>query len=152
MEYKFLSHSVSETKALGAKLAKLLHKGDVVLLTGDLGAGKTSLTKGIAEGLQIKERVNSPTFNILKLYLTGTTPLFHIDAYRLEDDQNDIGLDEFIGEDGISVIEWPAFIAHLLPLENLTINIRNVGEEVRELIFTATPKYFPIIEQLGGDK
>ena len=87
MKHEFISISREQTVALGKRLAALFNLGDVVLLTGDLGAGKTTITKGIASGLNITEKVNSPTFNILKIYLKGDKPLFHIDAYRLEDDK-----------------------------------------------------------------
>ena len=129
-----ITHNQIETKEVGHKLAALLPNGSVVLLKGDLGAGKTTLVRGVAEALGITEKVTSPTFNIMKLYLKGKRPLIHIDAYRLADINTDIGLDEFIGIDrGLTFIEWPDYIANMIPSNAITINIKNIGEDQREL-------------------
>ena len=130
----YITHNQNETKEVGHKLAALLPNGSVILLKGDLGAGKTTLVRGVAEALSIDEKITSPTFNILKLYLKGTKPLVHIDAYRLEDHNPDIGLDEYIGIDrGLTFIEWPDFIKKLLPSEVIIINIKNIGNDDREI-------------------
>lgn len=147
MKYTFISKTETETLKLGETLATLLNLGDVILLTGDLGAGKTTITKGIARGLNIIEKVNSPTFNIMKIYLKGRLPLFHIDAYRLEDNSYDIGLDEFIGGEGITVIEWPFYIKHLLPASALEINITHVSLTEREITFTGEDHYAELINR-----
>lgn len=132
MEYKFTSLSSSETVAFGEKLAKVLSNGSTLLLEGDLGAGKTTLVRGIAKGLNIKDVVQSPTFNIMKIYLKADRPLIHIDAYRLADVDTDIGLDEYIGyETGITVIEWPCFISDLIPENSIKITINNLGDDSR---------------------
>ena len=103
-------------------------------MTGDLGAGKTTLVRGIAQGLSIKGVVQSPTFNIMKIYFDGTKPLIHIDAYRLADIDTDIGLDEYIGyETGLTVIEWPVYIQKLIPETAYEVNIINAGENVRHI-------------------
>ena len=129
-----ISQSESETIELGFKLASILPSGVVVLLCGDLGAGKTTLVRGIAKGLHIKEVVQSPTFNIMKIYFKGDRPLIHIDAYRLADIDTDIGLDEYIGyESGITVIEWPDFIKKLLPDEGVRITLLRKDDNVREI-------------------
>ena len=129
----YISHNQEETKEVGHKLAALLPNGSVVILEGDLGAGKTTLVRGVAEALNITEKITSPTFNIMKLYLKGTKPLVHIDAYRLEDN-SDIGLDEFIGIDrGLTFIEWPMYIKDLIPEDAIRINIKNIGNDDREL-------------------
>ena len=151
MEHEFISISREQTIALGKKLATLLNLGDVVLLTGDLGAGKTTITKGIASGLNITEKVNSPTFNILKIYLKGDKPLFHIDAYRLEDDKKDIGLDEYIGEAGITVIEWPKFINHLLPEEALEINITHRDLTSRNITLKGEDHYAEVVNVIAEE-
>ena len=130
----YLTHNQEETKEVGHKLAALLPNGSVVLLKGDLGAGKTTLVRGVAEALGITEKITSPTFNIMKLYLKGSKPLVHIDAYRLEDRDDDIGLDEFIGiERGLTFIEWPNYIAKLIPDNAISINIKNIGNDDREI-------------------
>ena len=126
--------SVEETNDFGKKLAVSVPNGTVIGLLGDLGAGKTTLVRGVARGLNINEVVQSPTFNIMKLYLKGNRPLIHIDAYRLADINTDIGLDEYIGyETGITMIEWPLYIKDLLPNNTLWIEITNTGENSRRL-------------------
>ena len=126
--------SVEQMHEFGLKLARQLPSGSVVALLGDLGAGKTTLVRGVAKGLNISEVVQSPTFNIMKLYLKGDRPLIHIDAYRLAELNTDIGLDEYIGyETGITMIEWPVFIEKLLPDNTLFIEITITGESSRHL-------------------
>ena len=138
MKEHFLICNEKETKALGCKLAKKLPSGSVVALKGDLGAGKTTLVRGVAEGLNIKEVVQSPTFNIMKIYLKGDRPLIHIDAYRLADLNTDIGLDEYIGyETGLTMIEWPDYISNLLPEDVIIITLLRKDDEVREVTIEA---------------
>ena len=96
-EFVFKTNSEAETLRLGEQLSNVVPSGMTLLLQGDLGVGKTTLVRGIAKGLHIKDVVQSPTFNIMKLYLKGDRPLIHIDAYRLADINTDIGLDEYIG-------------------------------------------------------
>ena len=133
-ELKLISTSEKDTKALGVKLAHILPDGSTIALLGDLGAGKTTLTRGVAEGLEIKEVVQSPTFNIMKIYLKGNRPLIHIDAYRLADLDTDIGLDEYIGyETGITMIEWPLYIEKLLPKNTIYVEIKHLGEDKRDI-------------------
>ena len=130
------TNSEEETLHLGERLAKCIPNGMTLLLQGDLGAGKTTLVRGIARGLNIKDVVQSPTFNIMKIYLKGDRPLIHIDAYRLADINNDIGLDEYIGyETGITVIEWPMFIKDLIPVDSIEVNIINDGDDKRTITF-----------------
>ena len=126
--------SCEQMHEFGLKLAYQLPSGSVVALLGDLGAGKTTLVRSVAKGLGIEEVVQSPTFNIMKLYLKGNRPLIHIDAYRLADINTDIGLDEYIGyETGITMIEWTQFIENLLPSNTLYIEICITGETSRHL-------------------
>ena len=134
MELQITTNSAQETIELGQKIAELAKAGSVFCLTGDLGAGKTTLVRGIAQALKIKSVVQSPTFNIMKIYFDGSKPLIHIDAYRLADIDTDIGLDEYIGyETGITVIEWPIYIKNLIPETSSEINILNMGENVRKI-------------------
>ena len=114
MALDIISHNEEETRKIGFSLAHKLPSGSVILLTGDLGAGKTTLTRGVAEALNITEKITSPTFNIMKIYFKGTKPLIHIDAYRLENSNYDLGMDEF-EEEGIMVIEWPEYYKEYLP-------------------------------------
>ena len=120
---------------LGNKMAESSKPGSTFCLTGDLGAGKTTLVRGIARALNIKSVVQSPTFNIMKIYFDGSKPLIHIDAYRLADVDTDIGLDEYIGyETGITVIEWPDYIKKLIPEDASTISITNLGDAKRQIV------------------
>ena len=134
MEKVFITNNAEETMELGKQIANVVKNGSVFCLTGDLGAGKTTLVRGIAKALNIKSVVQSPTFNIMKIYFDGIKPLIHIDAYRLADINTDIGLDEYIGyETGLTVIEWPDFIKELIPENSSTINIINLGENQRRI-------------------
>ena len=102
------THSADETQALGIKLAKRLQPGDVIAYFGDLGAGKTALTRGIAQGLGITDIVTSPTYTIVNEYLTGRLPLFHFDMYRLgsSDELFDIGWEDYLTRGGVCAVEW----------------------------------------------
>ncbi len=110
-------------------------------MEGDLGAGKTTFTKGLAEGLGVKRSVSSPTFTIIKEY-EGELPLYHMDVYRLEYSDEDIGFDEYFNGNGISVVEWATFIEDYLPDERLNINISYIDEQSRELKFQAVGTHF----------
>lgn len=140
------TNTKEETLELGKKLSNFLFKGSVVLLCGDLGAGKTTLTKGIGKGLGVEEEINSPTFNILKCYFNKTLNLYHIDAYRLEDvpeENKNIGLEEVIDGDGCAIIEWPQFINEFIDYKKALIititidenNVRNFKFETENLKF-----------------
>ena len=131
-----LTHSKEETMQLAKSIAEKLPNGITLTFSGDLGAGKTTFVRGLAEGLGIKEVVQSPTFNIMKIYLKGNRPLIHIDAYRLADIDTDIGLDEYIGyETGITVIEWPMYIQKLIPDYSIEVEISNIGDDNRQIKF-----------------
>ena len=135
------THSKEETMEFASKIASFLPNGITLTFTGDLGAGKTTFVRGLAKGLGIKEVVQSPTFNIMKIYLKGNRPLIHIDAYRLADINHDIGLDEYIGyETGITVIEWPEFINKLIPDYCVEVTIKNLGGDDRQFVFASKDK------------
>ena len=146
---EIITNAKEETRSLGKKLAPLFERGDVVLLLGDLGAGKTTFTGGVAEGLEIEEDVISPTFNIMKCYFKGRIPLYHIDAYRLENQNIEIGLDEFIEGDGVCLIEWPIYIEPLLPDERLSITLLSQGGDTRRIIFESNcPRFDALLMKL----
>ncbi|HWR28447.1 MAG TPA: tRNA (adenosine(37)-N6)-threonylcarbamoyltransferase complex ATPase subunit type 1 TsaE, partial [Negativicutes bacterium] len=121
---QYTSSSPEATREFARKLASFLIVGDVVLLQGDLGAGKTEFVKGLADGLKVKERVTSPTFTLMNLY-QGTMPVYHFDLYRLDDSEDlaNIGFDEFIGGDGVAVIEWPDLFPTEMPDEYVKVEL-----------------------------
>ena len=134
----FEVNSIEETKAIGYNLGKALNSGDIICLTGDLGTGKTHITKGIAEGLEINEPITSPTFTIVNEYHSGRLTLFHFDVYRVNDPDEiyAIGFDDYIFSDGVSIIEWANYIEELIPEEYIHIKIEklpDMGENFRKI-------------------
>lgn len=134
LKFEIITSNEQETRKLASKTVKNLRPGDVVLLTGDLGAGKTTFVGGALNELGYKDHVVSPTFNILKCYFEVTPNVFHIDAYRLEDQNHDIGLEEFIEGNGITFIEWPIFIPELIPANHIEITITRVDDTKRKIV------------------
>ncbi len=149
MKKQLITHSPQETKALAHAIALELKDGSVITLSGDLGAGKTTFTQGLAKGLNIQKMVSSPTFTIMKWY-SGRLKLTHIDAYRLEGLHQDLGFEELIGTCGVCVIEWPEYIKELLPEEFLEIKLSRLDEDDRliELIAHGAA-YTSILEKLA---
>lgn len=144
---EIITNNNDETIELGIKIGNVLHKGDIICLSGDLGAGKTTLTKGIGKALDVKTHITSPTFTIMKIY-QGRLPLYHMDCYRLEGLNQDIGLDEYLGDDGVSVIEWSLNIKDLID-ENLLIDISYLDDEKRLIKIIANGKrYEELIKEL----
>ncbi|MBR2824376.1 MAG: tRNA (adenosine(37)-N6)-threonylcarbamoyltransferase complex ATPase subunit type 1 TsaE [Clostridia bacterium] len=127
------SNSAEETRKLGKQLAEELRPGDVILLEGPLGAGKSELARGIAAGLGVRERVTSPSFTILNVYVTGRCPLYHFDWYRLTDPEElyEMGMEEYLTGDGVALVEWPGQAAEALPADFLMIEIEPEGETER---------------------
>ena len=127
--------SEAETRALGLRIASAAEPGDIIALVGDLGTGKTALTKYIAEGLGVTEEVISPTFNIVKEYRSGRIPLFHFDVYRLSGPEEflDTGAEDYLEDSGLSVIEWADIVADALPEDSLLINIEYAGKGARRI-------------------
>ena len=131
MEYK--SGSEAQTEAIGAQLAQALTPGTVIAFTGDLGAGKTAFTRGLAQGLGVTDRVTSPTFTIVNEYEGGRLPLFHFDMYRLEssDELFDIGWEDYLRRGGVCAVEWSEKVSDALT-GALRVDIRRgVGEQER---------------------
>ena len=122
---KYSTANYQETVDFGRKIGRLLKAGDVILLDGDLGAGKTTVTKGLAQGLDIKRPVKSPTFTLIREYRQGRLPLFHMDLYRLEHSSaDDLGLEEYFDSAGVCVVEWSQFGEDVLPADRLVIDIQ----------------------------
>ena len=133
----------------GEKLSRLMFGGFILTLDGDLGAGKTTFTKGIGRGLGIKKVINSPTFTIVKVY-HGEKTLYHFDAYRLEGENDELGFEEMFEDDGICVVEWPEFIEDILPKERLQIRIIKNEDNTRSFEMTAVgEKYENILKELN---
>ena len=134
---EFITNSPMETEAIGARLAEQLKPGAVIAYKGDLGAGKTAFTRGLARGLGINDPVTSPTYTIVNEYLAGRLPLFHFDMYRLHsaDDLFDIGWDDYLERGGICAVEWSENVAEAM--ENpITVTSEKLGEESRKITIT----------------
>ncbi len=149
MIYHLFTNSKFETMKLGEKIADYLSPNMVITLDGDLGAGKTTFTKGLGSGLGIKDTISSPTFNILKCYFNGKMPFYHIDAYRLEDGINsDIGLEEVIDGDGVAIIEWASYIKSMIK-DRLSVKIEIIDENTRRFSFEAFgSKYLELLKRI----
>ena len=130
-----VTYNAGETRELGTKLAEKLKAGDVILLEGELGAGKSELARGVAAGLGVKETVTSPSFTILNVYESGRLPLYHFDWYRLESAEElyELGMDEYLGGDGIALVEWPGRCPDAVPADCLRIRITAEGENTRRI-------------------
>lgn len=122
-----------QTIQIGRWIGERLPKGTVVVLEGDLGAGKTTFSKGIAEGLGITQMIKSPTYTIIREYEEGKYPLYHMDVYRVGDSAEDLGLEEYFESDGISLVEWGSMIEELLPKNRLEIILYHQDETTRQM-------------------
>ncbi|MGD7009467.1 tRNA (adenosine(37)-N6)-threonylcarbamoyltransferase complex ATPase subunit type 1 TsaE [Metabacillus sp. 84] len=143
------SESAQATQALSEKLARLLKGGEVLTLEGDLGAGKTTFTKGLAKGLDIQKIVNSPTFTIMKEYHGGRLSLYHMDVYRLDEESEALGFEEYFEGNGVTVVEWAHLIQDQLPMERLEIALFRSGDEARLLRFQPHgSKYIDLCREL----
>lgn len=139
MKMDLIAHTVEETQAIASRLAQHLQAGDVLLLQGELGAGKTTFTKGLAVGLGITRNVKSPTYTLIREYTEGRLPLYHMDVYRLEESGTaDLGLEEYFDGDGVCVVEWPQFAAEDLPTEFLAISFQKNAEHDEERMLSLT--------------
>ena len=142
MKTEFIIENEKQTCDLAKIISEYCFSGFLVTLNGELGAGKTRFSKAFGECLGISQNITSPTFNILKCYFEGKLPLYHIDAYRLEDFKQDLGLEEYIEGDGVCLIEWSTFIDYLLPDEYLSIEIYIIDEEKRRFVIEPKGKRY----------
>ena len=131
---EFITHSPEETEKVGQALGALLQPGTVIAYTGDLGAGKTAFTRGLARGLGAAEQVTSPTYTIVNEYLSGRMPLFHFDMYRLTcaDDLFDIGWEDYLERGGVCAVEWSENVAEAME-DPITVSIEKTGEASRRI-------------------
>lgn len=127
-----ITRNAHETQTFAEAIGRKAFSGLVILLSGDLGAGKTTFTQGLAKGLSIDKTISSPTFTLMKNY-SGRLALNHIDAYRLENHFQDLGFEELIGKEGVTVIEWPDYVKDLWPSHYILIEFKRVDEFTREL-------------------
>ncbi len=134
MDYKYTSKSVEDTLMLAENIESEKFPGMVICLNGDLGSGKTVFVKGFAAALGIEDNITSPTFNIVKEYVSGEMPLYHMDVYRIQE-SSEFGVEDYFNKDGVSIIEWAELIDDHLPSERLDINIKIIDENTRLLVF-----------------
>jgi len=146
-EYKITTHSDNETIAIAQNIESEKFPNMVICLNGELGSGKTVFAKGFAHAMGIDE-VTSPTFTIIKEY-SGELPLYHMDVYRLEDNNEDIGIEEYFEKGGVTLIEWSDMIKDILPEERLDIKFKITGENTRVLVLVPHgDKYTSICEEI----
>lgn len=133
---QFVTNSEAETEALGVRLAETLEPGTVIAFTGDLGAGKTAFTRGLARGLGIKDRVTSPTFTIVNEYEGGRLPLFHFDMYRLgsSDELFDIGWEDYLARGGVCAVEWSENVSDALEEDAVSVRICRGASDSQRVI------------------
>lgn len=148
MQKVIYTKDYNETIELGNKIGSLLKKGDVILLDGDLGAGKTTFTKGIGKALGITRVINSPTFTIVKQYRGNDAVLNHLDLYRLDGVGNDFDIEEYFNDDSICVVEWPTQASELLPTQYLEIYINRISDNERKITILGNNKYERIVGEL----
>ncbi|ACQ54399.1 tRNA (adenosine(37)-N6)-threonylcarbamoyltransferase complex ATPase subunit type 1 TsaE [Clostridium botulinum] len=149
---EFIVDSINKTIDIGNFIGRHCNSGDILCLNGDLGAGKTHLSKGIAKGLNIKDNITSPTFNIVNEY-DGRLKLYHFDVYRVNDPDEieAIGFDEYIFGEGISIIEWSDYIEDLIPNEHMDIRINKIpekGENYRKITINYHGNRYDYIKEL----
>lgn len=125
------------TMALGEALGKLSLEKDIFILTGDLGAGKTTFSKGFARGLGIEQMIKSPTYTLIREYQTGRLPLYHMDVYRLAEGASDLGLDDYLDGDGVCLIEWGSLIKEEIDLPYIEITLDKTGDHTRSCHITS---------------
>ena len=131
----FHTSSPEMTRQLGFRLAQQLLPGDVLILRGDMGAGKSEFTRGIARGLGIEGYLPSPSFTIMQMYETGRLPLYHFDWYRLESEEElyELSMEEYLYGSGVAVVEWPSMAEEAVPQTHLEITLSPAGEDQREI-------------------
>ena len=141
------TNTAEETIELGRKIGRLLTKGDVIAMQGTLAAGKTTITKGIAESLGVTDTITSPTFCLISEY-SGKMPLYHMDVYRLENGAEDMGLDDYLFGEGVCVVEWASMIEDILPKERLDIKVYREGENDRRIELTPVGEFYESVKEV----
>lgn len=149
---EFIVDSIEKTLSVGEQIGKLACPGDIICLIGDLGTGKTHMTKGIAKGLDVQDYITSPTFNIVNEY-NGRLKLYHFDVYRVNDPDeiSAIGFDEYIFSPAVSIIEWANYIEEIIPNEHMTIEIHKLpelGDSFRKIIINYTGNRYDYVKEI----
>ncbi len=142
MDFKYISKSVEDTLTIAENIESEKFENMVICLDGELGSGKTVFVKGFASALGIDDNITSPTFNIIKEYLNGELPLYHMDVYRLDEVSEDIGIRDYYNMGGVTIIEWAEIIKDKLPEERLEITFKLVDEDTRVLVFKPLGKKY----------
>lgn len=142
MNFKITCRSEEETMEVAENIESEKFPGMVICLDGELGSGKTVFVKGFAKALGINEVITSPTFSLVKEYLNGEMSLYHMDVYRLDDNNKDFGFNDYLNMNGVCIIEWPEMIQDMLPDERLDVKIKVLDEDTRVLIFTPYGKKY----------
>lgn len=142
MDYKIITHSEMETMEIAQNLESEKFPNMVICLDGELGSGKTVFTKGFAQALGIDDVITSPTYTIIKEYLNGELPLYHMDVYRLDGITDGIGIEEYFTKGGVVIIEWAESIKDILPKERLDIKFKVLDEDKRNLVFVPHGKKY----------
>ncbi len=150
MEFKIISNNEEDTILLAENIESEKFPNMVICLEGDLGSGKTFFTKAFAKSMEIGENITSPTFNIIKEYITGEIPLYHMDVYRLDGNTKNINIQEYFSLGGVTIIEWADTITDILPQDRLVVKIKIIDENRRS--FTLIPygeKYEEIVRGIS---
>ncbi len=147
MEYKITTYNEHETAMLAENIESEKFTNMVICLTGDLGSGKTVFVKAFANALGIEEYITSPTFNIIKEYPNGELPLYHMDVYRIGNNINELGIEEYFDKGGVTIIEWADMIEEYLPKERLDILIKVTGENTRTIVLKPYGKKYEDIRE-----
>lgn len=142
MEYKITTYNELDTANIAENIESEKFPNMVICLSGDLGSGKTVFVKAFANALGIDEPITSPTFNIIKEYKNGELPLYHMDVYRLDDVEEDLGIEDYFDKEGVTIIEWADMIKDRLPEERLDIKIKTIDEDTRILVLTPYGKKY----------
>jgi len=142
MNLKYVSKDIEDTLTIAENIESEKFENMVICLDGELGSGKTIFVKGFAKALGIEDNITSPTFNIIKEYHNAEMPLFHMDVYRLDEVEEDIGIKDYFNKDGITIIEWSEMIKDILPEERLEINFKIIDENTRVLVFNPIGKNY----------
>lgn len=149
MDYKYTSRSERDTMELAQNIESEKFPGMIICLNGELGSGKTVFVKGFAQALGIDETITSPTFNLVKEYLNGEMPLYHMDVYRLKNSCETVGFDDYFNKDAVSIVEWSDMICDCLPEERLEIKFKVIDENTRVLYLKPIgEKYINLVESV----